>query len=72
MQDREVILVRRRSGESVALIAAEELESLMETAHLMRSSKNAQRLLTALTRARNNDLKPAALTKLKQDLGLGS
>ena len=72
VQDREVILVRRRSGGSVALIAADELESLMETAHLMRSSKNAQRLLTALTRARDSHLKPVALTKLKQDLGLGS
>ena len=29
----------------------------METAHLLRSPKNAQRLLTALARAQNEDLK---------------
>lgn len=52
VDDREVILVRRRSGDAVAMIAADELQSLMETAHLLRSPKNAERLLTALARAR--------------------
>ena len=33
-----------------ALIAAAELRGLMETAHLLRSPKNAERLLTALAR----------------------
>lgn len=51
VDDREVILVRRRSGDAVAIIAADELQSLMETAHLLRSPKNAQRLLAALRRA---------------------
>jgi antitoxin YefM len=53
VEDREVILVRRRSGRDVAMIAADELESLIETAHLLRSSRNAQRLLAALSRARS-------------------
>jgi antitoxin YefM len=30
------------------MIAADELESLVETAHLLRSEKNADRLLSAL------------------------
>jgi len=51
--DREVIVVRRRAGGDVAMIAADELESLVETAHLLRSSKNAPRLLSALARARS-------------------
>jgi antitoxin YefM len=54
VEDREVILVRRRFGGDVAMIAADELESLIETVHLLRSDRNAQRLLTALTRAREN------------------
>jgi antitoxin YefM len=49
--DRQIVIIDRRGSESVALIAASELSSLMETAHLLRSPKNAQRLLTALRRA---------------------
>lgn len=48
--DREVVIIERRKGEAVALIAAAELESLLETAHLLRSPANARRLLTALNR----------------------
>ena len=49
--DREVVFIRRRGREKVALVAADELEGLMETAHLLRSPRNATRLLTALRRA---------------------
>ena len=70
VDDREVILVRRRSGGDVAMIAADELESLVETAHLLRSPKNAERLLTALNRARTTSLKPTTLAQLKQDADL--
>ena len=69
VEDREVIVVRRRTGGDVALIAADELESLVETAHLLRSSKNAERLLTALTRARSQLLEPISLTDLQQRVG---
>jgi antitoxin YefM len=48
---REVVIIQRRSEEEVAMIAASELESLMETAYLLRSTANAERLLTALGRA---------------------
>ena len=50
VDDREVVLVRRRSGEAVAMIAADGLQNLMETAHLLRSSCNAVRLIAALSR----------------------
>jgi antitoxin YefM len=68
VEDREVVLVRRRSGGDVALIAAHELQSLMETAHLLRSPRNAQRLLTALARARGESLEPTPLDALKRML----
>ena len=70
VDDREVIVVKRRSGDAVAMIAADELEGLMETAHLLRSTKNAERLLTALNRARTRDLKPTTPAKLRKDVGL--
>lgn len=66
VDDHEVIFVRRRSGGAVAMIAAEELESLMETAHLLRSPKNAERLLTALARARGETLTPSSIDALER------
>jgi len=51
----------------VAMIAADELAGLVETAHLLRSEKNAERLLSALSRARGKSIAPmtmADLTKL--------
>jgi antitoxin YefM len=56
--NREVVIIRRRNAEDVALIAAAELDSLLETAHLLRSPRNAERLLTALVRARQNTVDP--------------
>ncbi len=51
---REPIVIRRRGSEDVALVAAAELRGLMETVHLLRSPKNAERLLTALVRAQSH------------------
>ena len=70
VDDREVIVVRRRSGGAVAMIAADELQSLMETAHLLRSPKNAQRMLTALARARAGEVAPTPIDALEKHYGL--
>ena len=51
IKDREVIVIHRRGSEDVAMIAADELAGLTETAYLLRSPENAQRLLSALGRA---------------------
>ncbi|MDR1709574.1 MAG: type II toxin-antitoxin system prevent-host-death family antitoxin [Candidatus Accumulibacter sp.] len=64
--DREVVTIRRRSGGDVALIAADELASLEETAHLLRSPKNAERLLAALNRSYNARLEPMSLDALRR------
>lgn len=69
VEDREVIVVRRRTGGDVAMIAADELESLVETAHLLRSAKNAERLLIALARARSDSIEPTALSDLHKRVG---
>ena len=71
VQDRDIVRVRRRQGGDVALIAAEELESLLETAHLLRSPRNAKRLLQALNRSQANvDLVSVDLDSLEVDLAL--
>ncbi|MFM7361724.1 MAG: type II toxin-antitoxin system Phd/YefM family antitoxin [Cyanobium sp.] len=64
VDDREVVLVRRRQGGDVAMVAAEELEGLLETAHLLRSPRNASRLLTALGRAHTEELPALRLADL--------
>jgi len=47
----EPVIVERRGHQTMAILPAEELNGLRETAHLLRSRRNAARLLTALQRA---------------------
>ncbi len=69
-EDREIVIISRRGHEDVALVPVSELAGLLETAHLLRSPKNAQRLLKALRRAQARNLKPQPLDKLRRDLGI--
>ena len=52
--NREIVIIQRRGCEDVAMITADELAGVLETAHLLRSPKNAKRLLTALDRAKKS------------------
>jgi antitoxin YefM len=68
--NREVVVIQRRGEEEVAMIAASELESLMETAYLLRSPANAERLLSALGRALKNETQPLTLGALRREVDL--
>ncbi len=68
---REPVIIRRRNAEDVALISAAELGSLEATAHLLRSPRNARRLLDALNRAQSQELGPSSVSSLRDRLGLG-
>jgi antitoxin YefM len=46
--DRDVVVVTRRGHPDVAMLPADELSSLLETVHVLRSPKNAERLFDAL------------------------
>jgi antitoxin YefM len=70
VNNRDIVIIQRRSGEDVALIAADELQSLLETVHLLRSSANAERLLAALTRARQRNGTPQSIDDLRREVGL--
>jgi antitoxin YefM len=70
VDSREPVIIHRREGGDVALIAVAELRGLMEAAHLLRSPKNSERLLRALARAQGRKLKPEPLEKLRRELGL--
>lgn len=63
--DREVVIVRRRNGRDVALVAAAELSSLIETAHLLQSPANARRLLAASRRAARGGGKSMSVSELR-------
>ena len=67
---REAALIQRRGHEEMALIPADELASLRETAYLLRSPKNAARLLAALARARRGRTRAKDLATLRRELGL--
>jgi antitoxin YefM len=69
-KDREVVIIQRRGAEDVAMIAADELASLTETAYLLRSPQNAERILSALARALKNEGKPQNIDDLRREVGL--
>lgn len=64
----ETVVVRRKGAGDVALIPAGELSGLVETAHLLRSPRNAKRLLAALHRAERGTTKPGNVTQLRRKL----
>jgi antitoxin YefM len=63
-----VVIVRRRGARDVALVPADELAGLLETAHLLRSPKNARRLLTALRRAERGKGRPETVERLRRSV----
>lgn len=69
-ENQEIVIIRRRKGGSVAMIDADELESLVESAHLLRSPANAGRLLAALDRALKHDGQPLSIEALRKETGL--
>jgi antitoxin YefM len=68
-KNREVVIIQRRGSEDVAIIAADELTGILETAHLLRSPANAERLLTALDRVRKGSGKPQTIDELRSEVG---
>ena len=70
-ENREIVIIQRRGAEDVALIASDELSSLLETKYLLQSPRNAERLLTALARAQQRTVAPQSTEQLKGEVGLG-
>ncbi len=69
--DRETVIIRRRGADDAVLISAAELAGLVETAHVLRSPKNAERLLAALDRAEALAGESQSIADLRRELGLG-
>ncbi|HHB76084.1 MAG TPA: type II toxin-antitoxin system Phd/YefM family antitoxin [Desulfobulbus sp.] len=71
VKNREVVIIQRRGSEDVAMIAADELAGILESAHLLRSPANADRLNTVLERVRKQTVTPQSIDELRQEVGLG-
>ncbi len=48
VEDRTPVLITRQNGESCVLMSLDEYNALEETAYLLRSPKNARRLMDAV------------------------
>lgn len=68
-KNREVVIIRRRGSEDVAMITADELAGILETAHLLRSPENAKRILSALDRVRKESGTPQTIDELRSEVG---
>ncbi len=71
VHDRQVIIVHRKNQEDAAIIAADDLRALQETAYLLSSPANASRLLSALDSSRTGQGKIfPSVAVLADSLGL--
>ena len=68
VDQQDTVIVRRKGARDVALIPASELTALMETAHLLRSPRNARRLMTALRRAKDRKIEPRTMAALRKEM----
>ena len=56
VDDRVAVVITRSRREPVVMIAKSEFDSLMETFHLLRSPRNAERLRAALAEIDDGDV----------------
>ena len=70
--EHQIIVIKRRNQKNVALIAEDELSSLLECVYLLRSPENAKRLFRALEWAKTEDSTTQTLVELKEGLGIDS
>ena len=68
--DCEVIVIKRRGKDGVAMVSESELSSMMETEYLFRSPKNAARLVKALDRAKKGGGKKMTVDELRKEFGV--
>lgn len=70
--ERQIIVIKRRNEKNVALIAEDELSSLLECVYLLRSPENAKRLWQALEWSESEEAMGQTVEELKKELGIES
>lgn len=70
-EDREPVLITRHGKPASVLVAASEFESMRETLYLLRSPRNAARLLEAMAQVERGEGVPMTLEELRREAVLG-
>lgn len=70
--DRETVIITRRRKPAVALIAADELENILTTLHLLCHPVDARRLFDAIEGAQRGEYILKPVDELIRELGLRS
>ena len=68
----QIMVIKRRNGKNIALIAENELSSLLESVYLLRSPENAKKLFRSLEWAKEVEDESQTIDELKQELGIES
>ena len=71
VDDKVPVYITRKNGKRVAMIDADEYESLIETAYLLSSPANARRLLEAIEQADRGEGTIMTIEELRRTVGLG-
>jgi antitoxin YefM len=53
--DKETLIIKRKSGKGAVIISLEEYNSIMETLHLLSSKNNAKRLFDSIDQMKTGD-----------------
>ena len=61
--DRAPIIITRKNSRSVVMMSLDDYEALEETAHLLRSPKNARRLLESIAELESGGGRKRTLTE---------
>jgi antitoxin YefM len=70
INNRDLAIITRRGAEDVVLISAAEFNSMQETLHLLRSPKNAERLLSAMEQVQRRSTAPQTIDDLRREVGI--
>ena len=54
-QNQETLIIKRGSGNGTVMLSLDEYNSLMETVHLLRSKKNADRLFESIQQVKEGN-----------------
>lgn len=64
--DSDVVVITRRKARPVVLMSLDEYNSIQETAHLLRSPANAERLLESIAELQQGKAVPRALADISE------
>jgi antitoxin YefM len=69
VDDKVPIFITRKNGKRVAMVDADEYESMVETLYLFRSPANAALLIEAFERSERGEGKVMSLKELRREVG---